>query len=115
VPGEEQSDATDRPERHDRAGRGVGDRGAGLVLRRRGDPRRASQTLREQIEVADLEQALERIGYELRPRDIVLLYTGCDAKLGALPHPYGFKVACFPVKVKRASAGVARVVAFVTD
>lgn len=146
---------------------------------------------REQIEVADLEQALERIGYELRPRDIVLLYTGCDAKLasrdyfeqpgmgrestlwlvrekgirvigidafgfdrpfaamredyertgdgryiwpahfagieapycqieklanlGALTSPYGFKIACFPIKVKRASAGFARVVAFVPD
>jgi kynurenine formamidase len=37
------------------------------------------------------------------------------ANLGALPRPHGFKVACFPVKVKRASAGFARVVAFVDE
>ena len=35
------------------------------------------------------------------------------ANLDALPRPHGFKVACFPIKVKRASAGFARVVAFV--
>jgi kynurenine formamidase len=146
---------------------------------------------REFIEVADLEQALERAEYELKPLDIVLLQTGCDAKLGskdyfeqpgmgrestlwlvqergirvigidafgfdrpfaamredyqrtgdgryiwpahfagieapycqieklanldALPRPHGFKVACFPIKVRRASAGFARVVAFVED
>jgi kynurenine formamidase len=35
------------------------------------------------------------------------------ANLDALPRPHGFKVACFPVKVKRASAGFSRVVAFV--
>jgi kynurenine formamidase len=37
------------------------------------------------------------------------------ANLHALPRPHGFKVACFPIKVKRASAGLARVVAFVDD
>jgi kynurenine formamidase len=37
------------------------------------------------------------------------------ANLDALPRPHGFKVSCFPVKVKRASAGFARVVAFVDD
>jgi kynurenine formamidase len=144
---------------------------------------------REFIEVVDLERALARIEYELKPLDIVLLQTGCDAKidskeyfeqpgmgrestlwlvqqkgirvigidafgfdrpfaamredyertgdgrfiwpahfagieapycqieklanLDALPRPHGFKVACFPVKIKRASAGFARVVAFV--
>lgn len=143
------------------------------------------------IEIDDLQQALDRIDYELKPRDIVLLHTGCDAKLhskeyfeqpgmgrestlwlvrekgirvigidafgfdrpftamradyertgdgryiwpahfagieapycqieklanlDALPTPHGFQVACFPVKVKRASAGFARVVAFVDD
>jgi kynurenine formamidase len=35
------------------------------------------------------------------------------ANLDQLPRPHGFKVACFPVKIKRASAGLARVVAFV--
>jgi kynurenine formamidase len=33
--------------------------------------------------VADLEGALDRIGYELRPRDIVLLQTGADKRLGS--------------------------------
>jgi kynurenine formamidase len=141
------------------------------------------------IEIADLEEALAKIDYELKPMDIVLLWTGTDAKLrsreyfeqpgmgrestlwlvqergikvigidafgfdrpframredfertgdgrwiwpahfagieapycqieklanlGALPRPHGFKVSCFPIKVKRASAGFARVVAFV--
>jgi kynurenine formamidase len=37
------------------------------------------------------------------------------ANLEALPRPHGFKVACFPVKVKRASAGFTRVVAFLED
>jgi kynurenine formamidase len=146
---------------------------------------------RDFIEVTDLEQALERVEYDLKPLDIVLLQTGCDARLqspdyfeqpgmgrestlwlvqekgirvigidafgfdrpfaamredyertgdgryiwpahfagieapycqieklanlDALPRPHGFKVACFPIKVKRASAGFARVVAFVED
>jgi kynurenine formamidase len=34
------------------------------------------------------------------------------ANLGSLP-PTGFTVACFPLKIKRASAGLARVVAIV--
>jgi kynurenine formamidase len=159
--------------------------GDGVVL----DLRRKSA--RDFIEVADLEQALERVEYDLKPLDIVLLQTGCDARLhspeyfeqpgmgrestlwlveekgirvigidafgfdrpfaamredyertgdgryiwpahfagieapycqieklanlDALPRPHGFKVACFPIKVKRASAGFARVVAFVED
>ncbi len=33
------------------------------------------------------------------------------ANLGALPRPHGFKVACFPVKIKDASAGWVRPVA----
>lgn len=33
--------------------------------------------------------------------------------LGAIPDPFGFKVCCFPVKVKDAGAGWARVVAIV--
>jgi kynurenine formamidase len=35
------------------------------------------------------------------------------ANLDLLPRPHGFKVACFPVKIARAGAGFARVVAFV--
>ena len=141
------------------------------------------------IEVSDLQAALRRIDYTLKPHDIVLLQTGADARLSstdyfaqpgmgrestlwlvreqgirvigidafgfdrpftamradyertgdgryvwpahfagieapycqieklanldALPAPFGFTVACFPVKVKRASAGFARVVALV--
>ena len=37
------------------------------------------------------------------------------ANLDAIPRPHGFKVSCFPIKVKRASAGFARVVAFVEE
>lgn len=37
------------------------------------------------------------------------------ANLDAVPKPYGFKVACFPVKIKGASGGWARVVAFVEE
>ncbi|HXG10712.1 MAG TPA: cyclase family protein [Gemmataceae bacterium] len=33
------------------------------------------------ITVADLEAALQRIGYQLRPLDIVLLHTGADKRL----------------------------------
>ena len=142
------------------------------------------------IEVSDLEEALAKIDYELKPMDIVLLWTGTDRKLhskeyfeqpgmgrdstlwlvrrrasrssgstrsgstarsgdarglrahrrrqvdlagalrrdrgavlpdreagepDAIPRPHGFKVSCFPIKVKRASAGFARVVAFVEE
>jgi kynurenine formamidase len=35
------------------------------------------------------------------------------ANLRSLPRPFGFKVSCFPVKMKAASAGWSRVVAFV--
>jgi kynurenine formamidase len=35
------------------------------------------------------------------------------ANLDQLPHPFGFKVACFPVKITGASAGWARVVAII--
>ena len=37
----------------------------------------------EFITVADLEQALRRIDYRLAPRDIVLLWTGADKRLGS--------------------------------
>lgn len=140
----------------------------------------------EVIEAADVEAELERIGHELKPLDIVLVQTGCDAfygrldylargpgvsaeatrwlydrgvrvmgidawgwdrplhlqaaealerdeagifwaahqadleysqierlfNLGALPGS-GFKVACFPLRIVRASAAPARVVAIV--
>jgi kynurenine formamidase len=144
---------------------------------------------REFITIQDIERALAKIEYELKPLDIVLLHTGTDAKLDsreyfeqpgmgrestlwlvqekgirvigidafgfdrpfaamredyertgdgrfiwpahfagieapycqieklanldALPRAHGFKVACFPIKVKRASAGFSRVVAIV--
>jgi kynurenine formamidase len=37
----------------------------------------------ERIEVADLERALDEIGYALKPLDIVMLWTGCDRHLGS--------------------------------
>ena len=37
----------------------------------------------EKIEVEDLEEALEGIGYELKPLDIVMLMTGRDKHLGS--------------------------------
>jgi len=36
-------------------------------------------------------------------------------QLDQLPGPYGYKIACFPVKVKKGTAGMARVVAIVED
>lgn len=36
----------------------------------------------DEITVADLEQALEGIGYRLQPLDIVLLHTGADKRIG---------------------------------
>lgn len=37
----------------------------------------------EFITVADLEAAIARVGYQLRPLDIVLLHTGADKRLGS--------------------------------
>jgi kynurenine formamidase len=37
------------------------------------------------------------------------------ANLGAIPRPFGFKVSCFPVKIKSASAGWVRPVAIIED
>ena len=37
------------------------------------------------------------------------------ANLDKLPRPFGFKVACFPVKLTGGSAGWSRVVAIVED
>lgn len=141
----------------------------------------------ERISAQDARGELERIGYRLKPLDIVLVRTGADefwgrpeyllkgagmtrestlflteqgvkvvgidawswdrplpliaqefahsgdpsiiweahfagiekgychmeklANLGALPRPHGFKVACFPIKIKSASAGWVRPVA----
>ena len=143
----------------------------------------------ERVTAADVEAELNRIGYRLKPLDIVLVRTGADrawgkqeylvkgcgmtrestlwildhgvkvvgidawswdrplpflakefqetgdpsvvweahfagiekgychmeklANLGSLPKPHGFKVACFPVKIKSASAGWVRPVAIV--
>lgn len=145
----------------------------------------------ERITVQDLELRLERIGYRLKPLDIVLVRTGADAfwgqsqylvkgagmtrestlyllergirvvgidawswdrplpflarefaqtgdaaviweahfagieigychmeklaNLDRIPKPHGFKVACFPIKIKGASAGWTRPVAIVED
>jgi len=139
----------------------------------------------------DVVRALEKINYQLKPKDIVLIYTGADkflgtpeyvnnyvgmdtqaveyilncgvkmigidtlgldrpcfemfkeflrtkdksllwpvhflgrrreyahmerlANLGAIPKPFGFTVSCFPVKVRNAGAGWARVVALLND
>lgn len=142
----------------------------------------------EKISAQDLEEALERIGYVLKPFDIVMITNGRDRDLGStkyfeqsgmtresalwlveqgikvigvdmygfdrkfedmarefletgdgrviwkarfagiereycqieklanldkIPHPTGFKVACFPIKVQGASGGWCRPVAFV--
>lgn len=142
----------------------------------------------EKIEVKDLEGTLRRIGYELKPLDIVMIMTGRDEFLGTteyfrqpgltrastlwlveqgikvigidaysldrnfeairdefrqtgdggliweahfagvereycqieklvnldeVPRPFGFKVACFPIKIQSASAGWSRPVALV--
>jgi kynurenine formamidase len=144
----------------------------------------------EFITVADLEACLQKIGYTIKPFDIVLLMTGCDkridspayfdqpgmsreatlwlleqgvkivgidaygfdrkfadmaadfqrtgdgrfvwpahfagitkeychiekmANLDQIPRPFGFKIAVFPVKIKGASAGWVRPVAFVDE
>lgn len=145
----------------------------------------------ERITAADVERELARIGYTLKPRDIVLVMTGADAawgtpqylvkgagmdrestlyltergvkvvgidawswdrplpflarefqeqgdprviweahfagidigychmeklaNLSAIGRPFGFTVACFPVKIKGASAGWARPVAIVEE
>jgi len=144
----------------------------------------------ELMMVDDLKEALERIDYEIKPYDIILLMTGCDKKLGSMdyfeqpgmgrdstlwllergvkivgidaytldrafknmaedykrtgdgriiwpahfagitkeychieklanldkiPRPYGFKVACFPIKIAKASAGWVRVVAITEE
>ena len=141
----------------------------------------------EVIKKGDVENALKKIDYQLKPMDIVLIYTGADKMLGtpdyvdkyvgmlpeaveylldqgvkmlgvdtigldrpcldmfkefletrdktkiwpshflgrrrefahmerlgnldAIPQPTGFKVSCFPVRVRQAGAGWARVVA----
>ncbi|MEK3833764.1 MULTISPECIES: cyclase family protein [unclassified Paenibacillus] len=141
------------------------------------------------IEKQDVEQALERIGYQLKPLDIVLIRTGADrhwgtskyltdypgmsreatafltgqgirlmgidsygfdrpfkhmisdykrtgdnaylfpahfwgreqtychmerlANLEQIPVPYGFKVACFPIKIRQAGAAWVRAVAII--
>ncbi len=159
--------------------------GDGVVLDMRHKPRGGL------IEVDDLSAALARIGYTLKPGDIVMIHTGADkhwgqaeyfhagagmsaaatrwliaqgirvmgidawgwdqpfwamkerfkatgdpgviweahrvgreleychieklANLDALPRPFGFKVACFPVKLTGGSAGWARVVAIFED
>jgi len=143
------------------------------------------------VTAADVEAELKRIGYEIKPLDIVLVRTGADAywgkpeyllkgagmtrestlylldrgvkvvgidawswdrplpylarefqksgdpsviweahfagiekgychmekmtNLNAIPRPHGFKVVCFPVKIKSASAGWVRPVAIVED
>jgi kynurenine formamidase len=37
------------------------------------------------------------------------------ANLAAIGRPHGFKVSCFPVKIKRASAGWCRPVAIIDE
>ena len=157
----------------------------GVVLDMRDKPRGAL------IGSGDLRAALDRIGYALKPADIVLIQTGADklwgqaeyfaagagmsaeatrwliaqgirvmgidawgwdqpfwaikqrfqqtgdpaviweahrvgrdleycqieklANLDALPRPFGFKVACFPIKLSGGSAGWSRVVAIFED
>jgi kynurenine formamidase len=157
----------------------------GVVLDMRHKPRGSG------IAVDDLKEALRKIGYSIKPWDIVLIQTGADklwgspeyfnagcgmtrestlwlieqgvrvmgtdawgwdrpfwairedfsktgdksiiwaghyagiekeychieklANLDKLPRPFGFKVACFPIKVRGGSAGWSRVVAIFED
>jgi kynurenine formamidase len=76
---------------------------------------------------SDLEDALARVGYRLKPFDLVLVSTGADQHWGSARYleyclmekltnldklsPHGFQVACFPVKILKASAGWVRAVA----
>jgi kynurenine formamidase len=159
--------------------------GDGVVLDMRHKERGAVVT------VTDLRQALRKIDYEIKPRDIVLIQTGADrdwgkaeyaeagcgmdrnttlwlieqgvrvmgidswgwdrpfgaikqdfqktkdksiiwaghrvgiekeychieklANLDKLPRPFSFKVACFPIKVTKGSAGWCRAVAIVEE
>jgi len=159
--------------------------GEGVVLDMRHKPRGSA------INIDDLKVALERIGYQLKPGDIVLIQTGTDqywgqaeyydagcgmtkdstlwlieqgirvmgtdawgwdrpfwaikeefqktkdrtilwgghragiekeychieklANLDKLPRPFGFRVACFPVKLTGGSAGWCRAVAIVEE
>lgn len=159
--------------------------GDGVVLDMRHKPRGS------EISIDDLQKALERSGYKLKPGDIVLIQTGADqywgkkeyfdtgcgmgrdstrwlieqgirvmgidawgwdrpfwamreefqktkdksvlwaghrvgiekeychieklANLDRLPQPFGFKVACFPVKLTGGSAGWCRAVAIVEE
>ncbi len=159
--------------------------GDGVLLDMRHKPRGSG------ITVEDLKEALNKIGYRIKPWDIVLIQTGADklwgspeyfnagcgmtrestlwligqgvrvmgtdawgwdrpfwairedfskthdksliwaghyvgiekeychieklANLDKLPKPFGFKVACFPIKVKGGSAGWSRVVAIFED
>lgn len=144
----------------------------------------------EEITVEDLKEALDKIGYKIKPGDIVLIWTDTDKKAGTpeyfehpgmsreatlwlveqgvkvigidaygfdrpfkvmaeeykrtgdgrkiwpahyagiekeychieklanldkIPKPYGFKVACFPVKIARATAGWCRAVAIIEE
>jgi kynurenine formamidase len=144
----------------------------------------------ELITVNDLKEALKKVGYEIKPFDIVLIETGCDKKLDTpeyfeqpgmgrestlwlveqgvkvigidaygfdrsfknmaedykrtgdgkviwpahfagitkeychieklanldkIPRPYGFKIACFPIKITKASAGWVRAVAIIEE
>lgn len=157
----------------------------GVVLDMRHKPRGSG------VSVDDLKEALSKIGYKIKPWDIVLIQTGADklwgkpeyfdagcgmtrestlwlieqgvrvmgtdawgwdrpfwaireefsqtgdkqviwsghyagiereychieklANLDKIPRPFGFKVACFPIKLKGGSAGWSRVVAIVEE
>ncbi len=63
-------------------------------------------------------QALERgePGIFWGAHQVDLPYSQIErlTNLGALP-PTGFSVACFPLKIKRASAGLSRVVAILDE
>ena len=48
-------------------------------------------------------------------RDREYLHIEKLANLDKVPTPFGFKVACFPIKIKNGSAGWVRVVAFIED
>lgn len=86
---------------------------------------------------ADVERELNRIDYQLHPLDIVVVNTRAGSRYGhddylragreigydhleklhnleALP-AYGFTVSCFPVKIRKASAGWTRAVAILDE
>ena len=92
------------------------------VARRAGDPGDRDRRVRLRPPVFRDDRGLPRTGdgrfiWPAHFAGITRSYCQIEklANLDAIGRPHGFKVAAFPVKIQRASAGFARVVAFVED